>query len=209
MTPLIFVHGWGLDPGLWSAVTAHLDGIKRHMANLGFRGVPRFPSVTRPIVVGHSMGFGWALENIPQPWSYAVAINGFTRFARADDFPEGVDQRILTRMRTRLAVDAPAVCADFLARAGLYNPMTADLDASALGRHLDWLARMDMRDRLAALDCPVLALCGAKDAIVPPALSASCFSAAQLEWIEDGDHMAPVKNAALIVSRLRRLSAGE
>lgn len=210
MTPLIFVHGWGLAPDLWTPVIARMDGYERHAVNLGFRGpVTRAPLPSNPIVIGHSMGFGWALQNIPQPWSHAVAINGFSRFTRSPDFPQGVDARIASRMLTRLRSDPTAVVADFLGRAGMRHPNVADLQPDALTRHLTWLAEMDVRPLLANLACPLLALCGAHDAIVPPALSEASFAPQHLEWIEDGDHMAPLTHPDLIASRLRRLAAGQ
>ena len=208
MRPIVFIHGWGLAPSLWSAVIAELDGADCHLVNMGFRGVPQTPMPAAPIVVGHSMGFAWALENIPRPWSQAVAINGFARFSRAPDFPAGIDRRILARMQARLADDPGAVTGDFLTRAGLDRPVVNDLDNAALARHLAWLADMDMRGPLATLDCPILALCGENDAIVPAPLSAASFPADRIEWITSGDHMAPIKNADLIASRLRSLRMG-
>jgi pimeloyl-ACP methyl ester carboxylesterase len=111
-------------------------------------------------------------------------------------------------MQARLADDPGAVTGDFLTRAGLDRPVVGDLDNAALARHLAWLADMDMRGPLAAKDCPILALCGENDAIVPAPLSAASFPADRIEWITGGDHMAPIKNADLIASRLRDLRMG-
>lgn len=210
MTPLVFVHGWGLAPDLWNPIIALMDGFECHAVDLGFHGpATHAQRPPNPIVIGHSMGFGWALQNIPQPWSHAVAVNGFSRFTRSSDFPQGIDARIMSRMLTRLRSDPTAVVADFLGRAGMAHPDLTDLQPAPLIQHLEMLADMDVRAVLAERACPLLALCGDQDLIVPPALSAASFAPQTIEWIEGGNHMAPLTHPDLIASRLQRLAAGQ
>ena len=208
MTTLLFIHGWGFEPGIWHEVVARLDGLDCATVDLGFRGPPRIPAVDRPLVVGHSMGFAWALEHLPRPWAGAVAVNAFPRFTRAADFPDGVPPHRLERMRAQFAEDPAEVVVTFLARLGVVAADPAGIRPVALAAALDWLAECDRRADLAALDCPLLALAGEQDPLITPALSRAGFPAAVLETLPQGGHLLPLTHPDWVAAGLRRFAAG-
>lgn len=178
---LALIPGWGLDARLWQPLRALLPDcviIDMH--------APQLPD-TPLVAVGHSLGFAWALRQ-PARWRALVAIGGFPRFTRADDFPHGTPPRLLARMQARFAEDPETVHRDFLRRAGAAPvPMG---DAAALAEGLRWLAEWDERPALAGLTVPLLALAAADDAIVPEAMARDSFSEAQMR--ADGGHALPL-----------------
>ncbi len=207
MTTLLLIHGWGFDSGIWREVVAGLDGLDCATLDLGFRGPPHIPAVDRPLVVGHSMGFAWALEHLPRPWAGAVAVNAFPRFTRAADFPDGVPPHRLERMQSQFAEDAAEVVVTFLARLGVAEPDADGIRPPALAAALAWLADCDRRAELAALDCPLLALAGGQDPLITPAMSRAAFPAAALKILPDGGHLLPLTHPGWVAGHLRRMAA--
>jgi len=206
MTTLFFVHGWGFDGSVWDAVLARLDGRPAVVADLGFRGKPSLAIVERPLVIGHSMGFAWALENIPRPWAGAVAVNAFPRFVAAEGYP-GVPARALELMRQQFVVDPLAVAASFLGRCGEASPDLVGLDVARLSDALAWLADCDQRAALVALDCPLLALAGGRDPVVPEPMSLAGFAEYSLDIIAEGGHLLPLTHPDAVVAAINRVSS--
>lgn len=191
---LVFVHGWGYDADFWSPLRQALEFQDTFAVDLGFRGERRdripFPSMPY-VAVGHSLGVQWLLRNAcDHPWKAFIAINGFTRFTKADDFAEGIDKRILKRMIRGLEQDTEKVTADFLSQCGEVNPDINNLDQTRLLEGLHHLAEWDERMTFGKLSCPVLALAGDKDHIVPEPLSRVSF-ADKVIFKQDGDHLLP------------------
>ena len=209
---LVLVHGWGFDPSVWDSVLAspRLSGVDVERIDLGFAAVespnpvPGGPDeagavllssrelpVDRPLIgVGHSVGFAWLLRQ-PVAWRGLVSINGFARFTRTEDFPEGVPARLLERMIVRLQADPQGVARDFLRRCGVEAPEVERLHPAALAEGLQWLARWDLRGALAAWSGPLLALAAEDDPIVPAAMSLASFPASSLRIEEGGGHLLP------------------
>jgi pimeloyl-[acyl-carrier protein] methyl ester esterase len=203
--PILLIHGWGFGPGVWDAVADHLPAAAVLRVDLGFRGDTRVPAVERPLVVGHSMGLPWALQHIPGPWAGAVAVNSFPRFTRTEDFADGVPPHRLARMRAQFA-DAPAeVTSAFLAQVGLPDADVSDIRPGPLGEALAWLAEMDLRPALAALDCPFVALAGAQDALVGEAMSRAGFAGRGLEFHPEAGHLLPLSHPQWVAGRVARL----
>ncbi|TWA84584.1 pimeloyl-[acyl-carrier protein] methyl ester esterase [Azospirillum brasilense] len=171
----VFVHGWGFGPAVWDAVRNALPDGESVAVDLGFYGPPSFPELPagRPVVaVGHSFGGLWLLHERPFPWDGLVLVNGFSRFTEGDGFAPATPRRLLDRMIARFDAAPEAVTADFLRRCGVEAPPTAGLDAARLGEALWALRDWDAR---AALTGPALALAGAQDPIVPPAMTEQAF----------------------------------
>lgn len=208
MKTLLFVHGWGFDAGFWTAVSERLPDFRREAVDLGFRGPGHRPSAERPIVIGHSMGFAWALAHVAGPWAGAVAVNAFPRFTRAADFVSGVAPRLVERMIDKFADDPRAVAADFLRRCGVEAPETGSLRPEPLGEALEWLAACDERAALAGLDCPLVALAGTRDTIVPEAMSREAFAGRDLVLAEGGGHLLPLSHPDWVAQRIRQFAAG-
>lgn len=204
MKTLLFVHGWGFDASFWRPLAERLPDFRREAVEMGFRAAERHvPQVERPIVVGHSLGFAWALANVPGPWAGAVAINAFPRFTRAPDFVEGVAPRMVERMLAKFADEPAAVTADFLARCGVEGADVSDIRPGPLGEALAWLGICDERRAFARLDCPLLALAGTRDQIVPESMSRAAFAATGLTLVEGAGHLLPLTHAEGLASQVR------
>jgi pimeloyl-[acyl-carrier protein] methyl ester esterase len=208
MRTLIFVHGWGFDASFWQPVAERLPEFARVFVDFGFRAnAPHHPKIPGAIVVGHSMGFAWALANLPRPWAGAVAVNAFARFTRAPDFVSGVAPRMIERMQARFAEEPAAVTADFLTRCGVDQPNVDDIRPAPLGEALCWLAQCDERAAMRALDCPVQALAGTRDAIVPEAMSREAFAEVPLVLAEGADHLLPISHPEWVAGQIRLFAA--
>lgn len=208
MRTLVFVHGWGFDAQFWQPVAERLPEFARVFVEFGFRSAtPHHPKVPGAIVVGHSMGFAWALANLPRPWAGAIAINAFPRFTRAPDYVAGVAPRSLERMLAKFAEEPGTVTTDFLGRCGVESPQVDDIRPGPLGEALTWLAQCDERAALKALECPVLALAGTRDAIVPESMSRDAFAAVPLVLADGAGHLLPRSHPEWVASQIRLFSA--
>ena len=68
-------------------------------------------------------------------------------------------------------------------------------------------ARADHRAQLAALAIPTRVLCGREDKVTPPELSqelADLIPGAQLEWLAQSGHMAPVEQPREVATAIRK-----
>jgi len=188
---VLLVHGWGFDAGGWAPLQQALgDAVETVAWDLGFRGNARRPAVPegRPVVaVGHSLGLLWLLRERPLVWRALVSINGFPRFTRADDFPQGVAPRLLERMIARFGEAPQAVYADFMSRCGVAAPDTDGLAANMLADGLQALLTWDQRAG-AMVD---LVLAGRADPIVNEAMTLAAFPRSPIEW-QDGGHLLPL-----------------
>ena len=208
MTPLVFVHGWGMGPELWSPIIARLPGFTPWLADLGFRGSPVKPFVSNPLVIAHSLGLMWAIIHLPRPWAGLVSINGFTRFTRSNHFP-GVAPQHLEQMKLRLGEDMYGVLDRFFHRCGMTHPLTQGFDQGMLSQGLEWLSEWDTRGQFSRMDCPVLAICGASDPIITESHSRACFSSNPLIIVKGGGHLMPLTHAEWLASRIAATLEGD
>lgn len=209
MTALVFVHGWGFDATFWQKVAERLPEFSRVFVEFGFTGaMVNQPKMPDAIVIGHSMGFAWALANMPRPWKGALAINAFPRFTRAPDFVSGVAPRMIERMIAKFADEPAAVAADFLGRCGVEAPVVEGMDFPRLGEALGWLATCDERASLAALSCPVQALAGTRDQIVPEPMSREAFAAHPMVLAEGAGHLLPLSHPDWVAGQIRLFASG-
>jgi len=184
-SPLIFVHGWGLDAGFWNPLIAHFPERETHALNLGFRGCAETDVPPgKAVYVTHSYGTLWSLRHHWQDMAALIAINGFT------DFGALTDARILKAMRLRLFQDPFSQMRDFFALAG-YEAPTSGCDPQALLEGLKNLGNLHCAQELEKLDAPVLALLGAEDAIVPAQAAQQQFLGKSVKICENGGHMLP------------------
>ena len=202
---LLFVHGWAGTTRLWDGVCAALAARGVAAADMQVAPHPPPEGHRRPVIgIGHSLGAAWLLAHGPALAGF-VAINGFTRFSAAPDFPAGTHPRILAQMRRRLLADPAAVLADFYARAGLPPLLPDRPDTASLSAGLELLGRIDARGAFGDLASPHIALCGGADAIVPPALSAACF--ADPVMVAGAGHALPVTHADRCADHILALAA--
>ncbi|MGE4279825.1 MAG: alpha/beta fold hydrolase [Magnetospirillum sp.] len=207
MKTLAFVHGWGFDAHFWRPVADRLPDFARIFVDLGFRAEPLRPGANNPILVGHSMGFAWALAGFPKPWSGAIAVNGFPRFTRAQDFIAGTPPRSLERMISRFETHPQDVAKDFLTRCGVEDPDVENIRPAPMGEALKWLAECDERATLAQLTCPVMALAGTRDAIIPEAMSRDSFAPQTLTLVDGAGHLLPWTHPEWVAGQIRKFAA--
>ena len=141
---LLLAHGWGCDATIWDELRAALGEADTLVVERGYFGArpdrPRPPPGT--IAVGHSAGLLDLLADLPPGCAGVVAINGFTRFAHAADFPDGTPTRVLDRMARRLSNDPDGTVRAFRDRSGL-PPPTRPARRDRLREGLDVLATQD------------------------------------------------------------------
>jgi pimeloyl-[acyl-carrier protein] methyl ester esterase len=187
---LLFVHGWALDRTLWDRVLEALgepaeDALVR---DVGYYGRPADPQRQGPILgVGHSLGALELLAEPPPGLVGVVSLDGFARFGKAADFPEGVPARVLERMKARLG---QGVLAEFIERAGGELP-AGEPDAGRLAEGLDRLYALDGRA------CPlrVWRLNADEDPIAPLALADASFAGMRVidqRVRPSTDHLSPL-----------------
>ncbi|MBF0193922.1 MAG: alpha/beta hydrolase [Magnetococcales bacterium] len=204
---LLFVHGWGLGAGVWRPVIQQL-GKPPHMSlDFGFYGRKKLeiPNDRPLIAVGHSLGFLWLLQHLPEAiWANQVqglvAINGFARFSKAEDFPNGVDRCVIRGMKNGLQRDPVKVLNDFRVFGGgpggdlIGEEAKQRLDVMALGYGLGWLMEWDGRGALSQWQKPLLAIANSDDNIVTPDITKDSFSGiakgkSSIEWLDEGGHL--------------------
>ena len=145
---------------------------------------------TRPVPllgVGHSLGALELLAEPPPGLLGIVALDGFARFGKAADFPEGVPVRVLNRMKARLG---DGVLAEFVQRAGGELP-AGEPNRARLAAGLDRLYTLDGR----ACRLPVWRLQADQDPIAPPAMADASFAGMTVveSYIRQStDHLSPL-----------------
>jgi 3-oxoadipate enol-lactonase len=196
-TPILFLHGVGSDKGVWAPQLAHFAGERPSIA-IDYPGYGEsafesgatcddFAAAAWATLdtLGHERAHlcGLSLGGVVAVAMHAAQPERCASLILADTFavhPEGkaIHDRSVEAARTLgMRALAEARIDTLLGRAAppalrreLVETMAA-IDAAAyeLGVAAVWLA--DQRDRIAAIRCPVLILCGAEDRITPPALS--------------------------------------
>lgn len=200
---LLCVHGWGFGPGFWRPLLRHLGDWPSQTIDLGFFGPPRLEIIGDGpwIGMGHSTGFLWILKHLGQEPLHSrclglVSLMGFSRFVRGDDFPHGIDRRLLKGMQRELANDSNQVLDRFMALGGVNRPMAgvrAQGNDQALAMGLHWLQTWDERATLNQWSRPWLALAHRDDGIVNERMTLDCFGhlpavvTGGLHWLE-ADH---------------------
>lgn len=203
---LLLAHGWGFDRSLWDPIRALLPDCDTACIEHGYLGAPAFrpPVPAGTVLVGHSAGVLDLLSRPPPGCTTLVAINGFTRFTAAPDWPNGIPGRLLDRMLVRLADDPASMTAAFRHRCGLAASAPTRPCPATLRSGLLALRDGDMRN---TPNPAILALAGASDPIVPPALTRACFAEQSLIWAAEAGHLLPLTHPDWCVTALRQLLA--
>lgn len=205
---LVFAHGWGFDAGFWDALRARLHAWPQRVLERGyFSGAAEDDALPDGplVVIGHSFGCMRMLARLappahPRPCAW-VGINGFARFCVGDDFPRGVDPRVLRRMAVRLATSPAAVVDAFRLRCGA-APAGAGPCPTVLARDLRAMRELDLRDRVRGLGAPLLSLAGAEDPVVPASMAADALPGGDIDWLPDGGHLLPLQAPAWCAVRI-------
>ncbi|ANB03623.1 pimeloyl-ACP methyl ester esterase BioH [Ectothiorhodospira sp. BSL-9] len=153
----------------------------------------RVVATTAPLTDSHDSGaltlIGWSLGALvairaatrhPDRVGKVILVAGTPRFVQGEGWPHAMRAPVLDAFAQGLAANYRSTLNRFLALQfhGLDNAQDALrglrarlLDSppaeQALHEGLEWLRRCDLRDELAALDCPVHAILGEYDTLVP------------------------------------------
>lgn len=139
------------------------------------------------VVVGWSLGASIALDmawRYPQRVSHVITLAGNPCFVEQSDWP-GVQADVLARFSENLSHNSPQTLVRFLALQvnglpegkHLLRQLKIAVEScpppavDALQGGLEILQRCDLRDKLATLPQPVLAILGDQDKLIPPALA--------------------------------------
>jgi pimeloyl-ACP methyl ester carboxylesterase len=225
--PLVLLSGMLGDASLWDGVAAELgdtvlpwparidldDSVPEMALSVLAEAPPRFA------LAGHSLGGIVALEvqrRAPERVTRLALLNTSARG------PSDAQQRAWAENHRRTEAGEFGRVADELAEATLgpahrglvaRNRRMADtVGAQGLLRQLAAQAtRPDSRDRLAAVDVPVLVVSGEQDAICPPALQeeiAGLCPRVTLATVPGVGHMAPLEDPAAVADLLRAWATG-
>jgi pimeloyl-[acyl-carrier protein] methyl ester esterase len=187
---LLFAHGWALERTLWDGVLAALgdEAAGVVVRDAGYYGRSANPAPKGAVLgIGQSLGALELLAEPPPGLIGVVALDGFARFGKADDFPEGVAGRVLERMKARLGQGA---LAEFVERAGGALPAD-EPDAVRLTEGLDRLYALDGR----ACRLPVWRLHADQDPIATLAMADASFvgmNVVERRIRPSTDHLSPL-----------------
>lgn len=182
-------------------------------------------------VVGPVVWMGWSLGALvafkaaalfPQRVRAVVAVAMGPRFLRAPDWPNALSSGAFDEFRRRLESRPGAALGRFFAlqartRSGPAVALTRKLKslAGACGHPppevlvgaLDLLENSDLRADCAALRCPVLAILGSDDALVPQAMREDLrrlYSGWRIEVIEGAGHVPFLSHRNLFQHHLEK-----
>jgi len=174
---LLFCHGWGFDARFWDPLAALLPEFPHMRDDAGYFGVPARPQPPAPyLAVTHSQGTMRLLAAPPPGLAGLVAIAGFERFTKAEDFP-GTPRRVVDRMGSAVAQEPATVLADFHALFASTVPPGSP-DAERLQAGLVALRDDDRRGEAAALGVPILSLQAEHDTLLPLGMRETVFATA-------------------------------
>lgn len=203
MSRILFAHGWSFDASLWAGVIRALPGHCCHALDFGYYGPARLEWPEPPeLVVGHSFGCLWAMQHASLVGVPLLAVNGFTRFSAAPDFPQGIPVRVLERMLRRLGESPDEVLSAFRERVQ-GPPPPPHSQPIPLARDLERLLRDDARNSIGRQ--PTAALSADDDPLLSVPMSEAMFPSG-LRRLPHGDHLLPLTEpeqvARFILERL-------
>ena len=206
----VYVHGWGFDASFWQPLMARLG--EGTCLDLGYIAPQQseFPQLNESVViVAHSFGVQFMLRNMLQHKPAAfVAINGFARFTKSDDFPTGVHPKLLKRMIMGFGAKPDQVYADFMGQCGDVSLYEGELNTGRLAEDLNAMMDWDERTKLQDLNVPVLALAGDDDQVVSPDMSRASFDGFELHMKDGGDHILPQSATDWCASKIESFLKG-
>ena len=221
--PLVFLHGVGSDKSVWRPQLEHFGGSRRAVA-FDYPGYgdsdPAAELATRDdyaaavfaamdaLGIGSAHVCGLSLGGVVAIAMHAAAPERCASLIIADSFavhPDGrgiyqrgleastsVGMRALAEARAPLLLGAGA--SEELRQEVVETMSHIDPAAFRIGLEAVWLA--DQRERVAAIDVPVLVIVGNEDKVTPPDLSselARTIGGAQLHVIDGAGHLGNIE----------------
>ena len=218
--PILFLHGVGSDKSVWQPQLDHYRGVRPAIAidYPGYGESDLVRAATRDDyaraafavldALGHDQAHicGLSLGGVVAIAMHALAPDRCLSLLLADTFavhPDGraiyerslagsKDMRALAEARVDVLLRQPA---DPALRSAVVDTMAAiDPAAYGIGAEAVWLA--EQPDRVAAIDVPVLVLCGAHDVVTPPSLSedlARAIPGSQFALVDGAGHLPNIE----------------
>ncbi len=246
---LVLVHGWGMHGGVFAELEPHLaTRFRVHVVDLPghghstLSGAFELPVLARHVtetlagcLTGPALWAGWSLGGMLALQVAAdytdmvdrlVLIASAPRFARAADWPAGMDPDTLADFGNRLAEDHAGILQRFLALQTLGEPtarttlrtLRAALDSAptpdpiALAAGLQILQEADLRDAWKTVTDPVLLIGGERDRLVhPDALAAAVDLRPQTKWqrIPAAGHAPFVSHPEAVAGAITEFAHGD
>lgn len=203
MKKLVFVHGWGFSPEFWRGLATEFSDFTCAFVDLGF--INDVHSIKDPdaVYITHSMGLGWVVEQVPSCQA-VIAINGFTKFCRDENWSDGVPPRMLERMIRQFDRAPETVWMEFMKNCGAIDPVyPATAKPDALSEGLRYLHDCDIRTKFEELPADKLIIAGDQDRIVPEKLTRASFGK-DVIWYKGGNHLLPLFEEKKLATDIRR-----
>lgn len=202
MTGLVFLHGWGFGPEVWSRWAEAFPNRPVALLDAGYFGPRRMTLPANPdgwVGVGHSLGFAHLLS-LDVQWRGLIGLNAFLRFCPGPGRDSGTSAEVLDAMLARLDTAPADVLSRFLRRCGLKGQPASLPGPDGLARlrqDLLTLRGLNLGATLASLPLvpPVLLLHAEDDHIAPVELAREAqgmLPGARLHVFESGAHALPV-----------------
>lgn len=195
--PILFLHGVGSDRTVWHPQLDRFGATRGAIAAdyPGYGESDPVPDATRTDYAEAMIALLDALQ-IGRAHVCGLSLGGIVAMLMALDHPDRIASLVLADTFAvhpdgRTIHDGSLAALDEMGMAGLVNSRVdrllgdeppeglrdeviatmarIDPDAYRLGARAVWLA--DLSERVAAIDCPTLVLCGSADVVTPPALS--------------------------------------
>jgi 3-oxoadipate enol-lactonase len=190
--------------------------LAKHVADL--KGLLAALSIQRVTLAGLSLGGMIAMElaaSNPEMLAGLVLLDTTTAFPQAtrdlffelassasfNGMPAITDKFLQLSFRLQFMEANPRMIATI--RKGLLAS-----DAPSIAAAARMVAKIDLRQRLSAIECPTLVLVGAQDQLTPPALAEELVAGikgAQLHVIPESGHASPVEQPQAVTALLAQL----
>ncbi|GGF51207.1 alpha/beta hydrolase [Terasakiella brassicae] len=203
MKKLVFVHGWGFAAEFWHGLATELPEFASEFVNLGFLGDVHPINDPNAVYITHSMGLAWVVEQVANCQAI-VAINGFTKFCRDENWSNGVPPRMLERMIRQFDRTPETVWTEFMKNCGAIDPVyPTKANTEALSKGLRCLRDCDIRLKFKNLTADKLIIAGDQDRIVPEKLTRASFGE-DVIWYKGGNHLLPLFEQKKLAVDIRR-----
>lgn len=202
MTGLVFLHGWGFGPEIWSPWADAFPKRPVALLDAGYFGPAQMTLPANPdgwVGVGHSLGFV-RLLSMDVRWRGLIGLGAFMRFCPVPERNSGTPAEVLDAMLAHLDTAPADVLTRFLRRCGLKGRPSDLPDSVGLARLREDLLVLRGLDlgptpKLMASSPPVLLLHAADDRIAPVELAREAHGllpGSRLHVFQSGAHALPV-----------------
>ena len=196
--PLVLLHGWGFSQNIWATLlpelTPHFQvtvvdlpghGKSSLLHSSPEKLVDQLIQRTPPgaIWMGWSLGGMIALAVAKYHLTHIqqlLLVASTPKFLANSDWDHGIAPAVLERFSSQLKADPPATLSRFITLQAMGHKGTREILAhvqkhipshEGLNWGLELLRTLDLRDHLTSITCPVNAIFGAKDTLIPIALA--------------------------------------